>query len=74
MTPKEKAIELYDKYAGEFNFDDTYRDYKEQSKQCALILCNELIANSRDIAMVYDLSFDESENYWTKVKQEIELL
>ena len=28
MTPKEKAEELFDKYADEFNFDDTYRGYR----------------------------------------------
>lgn len=43
MTPQEKASELYHKYADEFNFDDTYRGYREQSKQCALIAVNEII-------------------------------
>lgn len=43
MTTKEKARELFDKYADEFNFDDTYRGYREQSKQCALIVVEEII-------------------------------
>jgi hypothetical protein len=40
---EEKAKELFDKFADEFNFDDTYRSYREQSKQCALIVVDEII-------------------------------
>ena len=43
MTPKELAKELFDKFADEFNFDDTYRSYREQSKQCALIVVEEIL-------------------------------
>jgi 5'-3' exonuclease len=75
MSPEEKAIKLFYEFKSYANtFEYCTKGNKHNAKQCALILCNELIANSRDIAMVYDLSFDESENYWTKVKQEIELL
>jgi len=65
MTPKEKAKELFDKYANEFNFDDTYRGYREQSKQCALITCNEVLGY---------MGADRGHDYWTEVKQEIEKL
>ena len=63
MTPKEKANELYHKYADEFNFDDTYRGYKEQSKQCALIACNEVLGY---------MGADRGYAFWAEVKQEIE--
>jgi hypothetical protein len=71
MTPKEKAIELYDKYAGEFNFDDTYRDYKEQSKQCALIVVDELI--KQEIGLL-GLSDKYVPTWWNIVKYEINKL
>ena len=68
MTPKEKAEELYNKYADEFNFDDTYRSYREQSKQCALIAVDEIIniIDAEDQFILY--------NYWQEVKQEIDKL
>ena len=84
MTPQEKAKELYHKYADEFNFDDTYRGYREQSKQCALITVNEIIESRKA-----DPDFDDTKlgivthyiaphplrlSYWTKVKQELEKL
>lgn len=85
MSTKEKAIELLDKFSkaegDDFDFigepgDATmcWRMSRSLAKQCALIAVDELIAHSRNTAMAYDLSFDESENYWTKVKNEIELL
>jgi hypothetical protein len=78
MSPKKKAIELVEKFNFICHIDsDGFTDYyetKHNREQCALILCNELISHSRNTAMVYDLSFDESENYWTKVKKEIEKL
>ena len=84
MTPQEKASELYHKYADEFNFDDTYRGYREQSKQCALITVNEIIESRKA-----DPDFDDTKlgivthyiaphplrlSYWTKVKEELEKL
>ena len=84
MIPKEKAKELFDKYADEFNFDDTYRGYREQSKQCALITVNEIIESRKA-----DPDFDDTKlgivthyiaphplrlSYWTKVKEELEKL
>lgn len=70
MSPKEKAKELVE----EFDETLTYLESKQKAKACALIAVDELIIHSRNTAIVYDLSFDESENYWTKVKNEIELL
>jgi hypothetical protein len=73
QSPKEKAKELFDKYADEFNFDDTYRGYREQSKQCALIVVNECIE------LHFNLNGDtngigESFKFWHEVKQEIDKL
>ena len=73
MTPKEKAKELFDKYADEFNFDDTYRGYREQSKQCALIVADEIIHYLETVLGLDDTSRD-SFTYWLEVKQEIEKL
>jgi len=74
MTPKEKAKELFDKYADEFNFDDTYRGYKEQSKQCALISCNEILSL---MIKFHNRHIEDNSNeiiFWEEVKQEIEKL
>lgn len=71
MTPKEKAEELYNKYADEFNFDDTYRSYREQSKQCALIAVDEII-DAIDWHE-YEVPNDQLK-FWFEVKQEIEKL
>jgi hypothetical protein len=70
MKPGEKARELVDKY---YNYLPQWVNTND-AKQCALIAVKELISHSRNTAMVYDLSFDESENYWNKVKKEIEKL
>ena len=72
MTPQEKAKELFDKYADEFNFDDTYRGYREQSKQCALIVVDEII-NYLTTSLDVQTSLI-AVNYWQEVKQEIEKL
>jgi len=78
MTPKEKAEELFHKYADEFNFDDTYRGYREQSKQCALMSVDEIIKalveyDNRN--NTYELqNMDRDFNYWEQVRIEIENL
>lgn len=69
MTPQEKAKELYDKYADEFNFDDTYRSYREQSKQCALIVVNEILGFIED-----DRDGFSWKTYYEEVKNEINKL
>jgi len=74
MTPKEKAKELFDKYADEFNFDDTYRGYREQSKQCALITCNEVLNSYNEEKSNGYIISDKIIPYWQEVKQEIQKL
>ena len=66
MTPKEKAEELFNKYADDFNFDSTYRGYREQSKKCALIAVDEVLSIS------YLLKNETW--FYNEVKKEIEKL
>jgi hypothetical protein len=70
MTPKEKAIELVDKYRTYVRIADKYdynlsEDEIHISKQCALITVDEIIES--DTQFCYG-------NYWQEVKQEIEKL
>jgi len=71
ITPKEKAIELVNKYLA-ILFGKKYLYKKSEyftSKQCALIAVNEIIDA---------IDWHEFENpdfeYWQEVKQEIETL
>jgi hypothetical protein len=72
MTPKDKAIELYNKY------EQLGRDFtrgvsmEEFAKQCALTAVDEIIKSN-------PIKFDEDDNciasyWWKEVKQEIEAL
>jgi hypothetical protein len=69
MAPKDKALELVDKYQsgyklGGFNFQ--FQNDDEDAKQCALIAVDEIIKNGFNPQLQY--------NYWEEVKQEIEKL
>jgi hypothetical protein len=66
MTPKEKAIELVDK----FNKPDiTYYPYVHNAQQCALIAVDEIM---NVIIGSYDYELEKI--YWQEVKKEIEAL
>jgi hypothetical protein len=75
MTPKEKAIELVDKYC----VYTSGWNYDELAKQSALIAVDELI-NSRPIIPSpipcedIDACIIQARDYWQEVKQEIEKL
>ena len=82
MKPKEKAIELYNKFLNPSG--DTYLYgmlEHESAKECALIAVDELIESFNSI---YDASIRNIEkysgakygmkDYWQEVKQEIEKL
>ena len=78
MTPKEKAIELIDKYIPHtrvFHEVLGWEDYIDSAKQCALIAVDEIIEtlnkDIRDIDVVGNILLDLIE-YWQEVKQEIE--
>ncbi|MFZ4800051.1 MAG: hypothetical protein ACOYMA_21355 [Bacteroidia bacterium] len=80
MTPKEKAIELVEKYY--WIFGDGYLGH--QHKQCALIAVDEIIdayphsyeiqkektKNNEDITIIANVK--SNIGYWQKVKEEIE--
>jgi hypothetical protein len=72
MTPKEKAIELFEKMA----FSCRECDYESNAKQCALIAVDEIIKSTPQnpskplILMPHFMAFQ----YWEEVKQEIEAL
>jgi hypothetical protein len=71
MIPKEKAIELLDKYVYYVRMynDDTPR--LDMQKECVLIAINELI----EFAYNYtDYNEKSTKEYWEKVKIEIEKL
>lgn len=66
MTPKEKAEELVDK----FNLKSGLMSIER--KQCALILCDEILSINYPFSSVEN--FYCHANYWNEVKQEIEKL
>ena len=78
MTPKEKAIELFDKFRVKVHDRDGTSAMNEfEAKQCALILINEMIdrltwhTGASDLGntiLVGDI------DYWHEVKQKIENL
>jgi hypothetical protein len=71
MTPKEKAKELFGKYAMYLRANLRYdEEANEDAKECALIAVDEIIASN-------PIAFDEQDNciakqWWQEVKTEIE--
>jgi hypothetical protein len=65
MTPKEKAKELFDKYAMYLRANLMYDEEAiEDAKQCALIAVDEISEHCYKVM----------ESFWEEVKQEIEKL
>ena len=65
MTPKDKALELVQKY-----FKANHQPYGfKDAKQCALIAVDEIL----DMVKHTPIEFIETD-YWQEVKQEIEKL
>ena len=70
MTPKEKAQELFDKYATYVVMWTGGIEVENQNcKQCALFAVDEIIKSLDDV--LHPNPFGQ---YWNKVKQEIENL
>lgn len=69
MTPKEKAIELVDKFKNGLWKDRGVSIYSEDAIYCALITVDELIKQESKTDDYYEIG-----SYWEEVKQEIELL
>ena len=67
MTPREKAIELVEKYM-KFEFETPFMDTQEYAKQCALIAVDEMIK------FLSDDPYYREYNYFEQVRTEIESL
>ena len=68
MTPKDKAIELYNKY--KFVYIQNYTS-KHEVKECALIAVDEIIS----IVEWYDVRHISNQlKFWNEVKNEIDKL
>ena len=73
MTPKEKAIELYNKMYETGFKPKSVLIRTEQSKECALIAVDEIL-NSNPNYPEFKENEGTSIRYWEVVKQEIENL
>ena len=72
MTPKEKAIELFEKYCYEIKTEQNYSGYYTNviyAKNCALIAINEI----QEYIIKYDNHVPDFK-YWEEVKKEIQNL
>ena len=76
MTPKEKSIDLYNKYFRAITFaDEVKEEEKVIAKRCALIAVDEIIESFSQFKGMYDQEYFDSEvKYCQEVKQEIESL
>lgn len=73
MTPKEKAEELFVKYAMYLRANLRYdEEANEDAKECALIAVDEIIESDWFIPTLRDKH--EWTSYWKEVKTEIEKL
>jgi len=71
MTPKEKAKDIFDKFA----FEKTTEGYKmfqtsNESKRCSLIAVNEIIDDIDKSLMYSNIEIE----WWQEVKEEIQKL
>jgi hypothetical protein len=72
MTPQEKAKELVEKFSV---YADTFHEGNlKNAKQCAMIVCDELYKASHYVIDRPDYQGEGYNEYWTKVKQELEKL
>ena len=77
MTPKDKAVELVDKYRTCIRIADKYDNNVSEdeiylAKQCALIAVDEILKSNPCKFIVYE--YEINRDYWQEVKQEIEKL
>jgi hypothetical protein len=73
MTPKEKAKELFGKYAMYLRANLRYdEEANEDAKECALIAVDEIVESDWFIPTLRDKH--EWTSYWQEVKTEIEKL
>ena len=80
MTPKEKAIELIDKFNNHTVKELFYLkngkviEGKTEAKQCALIAVDEILKLENNNGYYFDGTNVTSISFWQEVKQEIENL
>lgn len=76
MTPKEKAKELYCKYADALNIRDLQTTANPFAKQCALIAVEEILSNNcganTDGQQAYEEEIYCDEYFWHDVKSELQ--
>ena len=73
MTEKDKAKELFDKYAMYLRSNLMYdEEAREDVKVCALIAVDEILDD--DMYGMEEEHFEKRINYWEEVKHEIENL
>jgi hypothetical protein len=70
MTPKEKAIELYNKFYNTSSHPHHVESRKNNAKQCALIAVDEIFKTG----LLEGSTLGINKKYWQEVKQEIEAL
>lgn len=73
MTPKEKAQELFDKFADvedDYKFDNGCGITEYEAKQCALIAVDEVLKSQNNIYGVNNLAT----KFYLEVKHELEKL
>ncbi len=71
MTPQEKAKELFDKIDTVIDEWGNYPMCFDTSKQCALIVVDEIIEEALGLD---DNDYQSKYDYWEQVKQELEKL
>jgi hypothetical protein len=79
MTPKEKAIELYNKFYPNMSHPFNVQVRREDAKQCALICVEEILKvapldkyeNLQSELTPEDIGLHLFEEYWQSVKEEI---
>jgi hypothetical protein len=80
MTPKEKAKEIYCKYADALNIRDLQTTANPFAKQCALIAVDEILNIEHPQIIIYTEIIKNSirdyfqDEYWEEVKKEIQKL
>lgn len=79
MTPKEKASELFEKIRMGIWKNGNPHHINDHAKECALICVEELILSTHSYRWHQELGWDEisdefTQNYWGKVKEEIQKL
>jgi hypothetical protein len=77
MTPKEKALELFNKFIpilGGINSTDWIYFNGKEAKKCALIAVNEILLELECSYNGEPITTNEHKEYWQEVKTELEKL